>query len=236
MMDASIIIPALNEEKYIERCLKSLREQDYSGKYEIIVGDGQSTDKTVKIAERYADKVVSEPTPTIAAGRQKATEFAKGDILVSTDADVITPKDWLREVMSNFQDKDVVGMHGNILPYDGNWLDKQWCLDFFPPYSRLMIKLKRPSPPGSNFAMRRKVFKKVGGFNTKLVTGEDVDLAKRIQRHGKFTFNPKAIVYVSSRRLRHWGYKRYILFHAINAFNLHFSPKRHGKMSYNPER
>ena len=53
----SIIIPTLNEEKYIERCLKSLKNQSFRN-FEIIVSDSYSTDDTVKIAKKYGAKVV----------------------------------------------------------------------------------------------------------------------------------------------------------------------------------
>ena len=52
-MDISVIIPTYNEEKYVGTCLRSLSNQDYQGKYEIIISDGSSTDRTVEIARRY---------------------------------------------------------------------------------------------------------------------------------------------------------------------------------------
>ncbi len=58
-MKVSVVIPAYNEEKYIEDCLAAIEEQKDS-KVEIIVVDNKSTDCTGEIAERYADKVVRE--------------------------------------------------------------------------------------------------------------------------------------------------------------------------------
>jgi len=49
----SVVIPALNEEKYLPDCLKSLRNQDYTGTYEIIIADNGSTDNTVRIAQDF---------------------------------------------------------------------------------------------------------------------------------------------------------------------------------------
>ena len=85
----SIIIPTLNEEKYIENTLKALKNQDYNGKYEIIVADGMSKDRTVKIAQKYADKVIKVKKPGISAGRNAGAGIAKGGIFLFIDADTI---------------------------------------------------------------------------------------------------------------------------------------------------
>ncbi|HTX43149.1 MAG TPA: glycosyl transferase, partial [Methanocella sp.] len=51
---------------------------------------------------------------------------------------------------------------------------------------------------------------------TKLVTGEDVDLCNRIKSLGKFVYNPDAVVYVSTRRVREWGYLKMLSFYTSN--------------------
>ena len=209
-MDVSIIVPTFNEGKYIENCLKSLRNQDFKGSYEIIVSDSYSEDGTTEIARKYADKVVSTKKYTIALGRQAGAEISEGNILVFTDADVIAPPDWLRQLVSNFKNPEVVGVHGLIIPYDGRKFEKFFCKKFFPIYSELMVKFKHPSPHGSNMAVRRDVFFETNGFDINTITSEDVFLAYKIKEYGKFVFDEKAVNYVSVRRLRSWGYKKYI--------------------------
>jgi len=218
-MDLSVIIPALNEEKYIENCLKALKNQNFKGKYEIIVSDGGSKDRTVKIAKKYA-KIIVDKDRTIAAGRQKGVEVSKGKILVFTDADCRPSKRWLQEIIKPLNN-GAIGCHGTIIPYDGEEIEKKFCKNVFPKYSELMIKLKRPASPGSNFAVRREAFEAIGGFDTELVTGEDVDLAKRIAKIGKFVFNPKAIVYVSARRVKCWGKGKYIKYYLMDSIKSH---------------
>ncbi len=85
----SIIIPTKNEESVIEKTLTSLKN-NLSLPHEIIVTDGASTDKTVEIAKKYADKVVEHAGPerqTIAAGRNAGAAVAAGDFLAFMDAD-----------------------------------------------------------------------------------------------------------------------------------------------------
>jgi glycosyltransferase involved in cell wall biosynthesis len=60
-MFISVVVPALNEEKYVGKCLSSLRAQSYPRElYEIIVVDNASTDRTAEIARGFGVKVVYE--------------------------------------------------------------------------------------------------------------------------------------------------------------------------------
>ncbi len=220
-MNISVIIPTYNEEKYIETCLRSLECQDYPGNYEVIVSDGSSTDNTARIAERFADRVIVDRKDTIAYGRQAGSLAARYQVLAYTDADTFIPSDWLSNLASSLEDGRVVGAHGKLLPLDGNRLENDFCKYVLPPYSQLMVNINKPSVPGSNFAVRRKAFDRVGGFNTKLATGEDVDLCNRIKSLGKFIYNPDAVVYVSTRRVRKWGYLKMLSFYTSNTLRYH---------------
>lgn len=216
-MGISIIIPTYNEEKYIGTCLRSLECQDYPGNYEVIVSDGSSEDGTVAIAERLADRVIVDRKDTIAYGRQVGSQAARYQVLAYTDADTFIPSDWLSSLASSLEDRRVVGVHGKLLPLDGNRFENDFCEYVLSPYSQLMVNINKPSAPGSNFAVRKKAFNQVKGFNTKLVTAEDVDLCNRIKALGKFVYNPGAVVYVSTRRVREWGYLKMLSFYTSNA-------------------
>lgn len=231
----SIIIPALNEGKYLQKTILSIKKQKIGEDYEIIVADGGSKDNTVEIAKKYADRVVFEKKRTIAAGRQAGAKIAKGEILVFTDADVIAPSNWLSEITAPLVDRNCVGAHGLILPHDGNKIDKTFCTYFFPPYSKLMIALGNPSVPGSNFCVKKSVFNKVGGFDVNLVTGEDVDLAKKVLKYGDFVFNRNAVIYVSARRVKNWGYLKYIKHYLKDSIKIH-GLKKFSEKCYPPIR
>ena len=58
-------------------------------------------------------------------------------------------------------------------------------------------------------------------WGTKLITAEDVELCKRVKTLGRFFFNPNALVYVSTRRVRKWGYMRMVSFHVSNTLKIH---------------
>ncbi len=215
-MQVSIIIPTYNEEKRIERCLKAIVEQTYSGEVEIIISDAQSSDRTVEIAKKYTDSVYVFPKNTISAGRREGAKKANGDILVSTDADSVPDKNWIKEIVKAFDDQSVVCVHGNVFMLDANWFDDFSLKVVMPAYYRLFNLIGCPTGPGSNLAIRRTAYDQINGYDINLVTGEDLDLQRRAKKVGKVGFATKAIVYTSSRRLRSWGYVKFFLFHFGN--------------------
>lgn len=228
-MKVSVVVPALNEEKMIERTLKSIRAQDYPDKIELIVADGVSKDRTVKIARKYCDKVVVEKTRTIAAGRQKGTRASHGDIVLYTDADGWAHPDWVKETVKAFKDENVVVVFGMIIPENVSWLEEAFLKYsvFFAAGFLNFIGINYVY--GNNMAVRRSTFERVGGFDTFLVTGEDTDIVQRLRKHGKVVFAPKAVIRYSIRRIRKWGYWKYFAFHTINFFKTHISgePAKH---------
>jgi len=233
-MNISVVIPAYNEEKYIERCLKSLQHQQFDGNYEVIVSDDSSTDGTVQISEALADRVITHPKSTISRGRQIGADMARYDVLAFTDADTFITPNWLAHIASTLEDPQAAGVHGTLMPLDGTRFESHFCRYVLPPYSQFMAKINKPSVPGANFAVKKKAFRKVGGFNTRLYTGEDVELCNRIKSIGPIMFNPEALVYVSTRRIRKWGYMKTVSFHLSNTLRLH--ALGHGKTDYEPVR
>jgi glycosyltransferase involved in cell wall biosynthesis len=233
-VDVSIVVPTLNEEKYIEGCLKSLAAQQFKGEYEIIIADGVSDDRTVKIAGKYTDKIIMERNRTIAAGRQAGAMAATGDILVYTGADVVVPKNWLNEITAPFSDPRVVAVAGKPMPLDGNILEDLFCSIILDPAARLLALIGMVYVYGDNLAMRRSAFDRCGGFNVNLVTGEDTDVAKRIAQFGRVVYTTKAVAYGSMRRVRKWGYLYYLAYHTSNFFRTHLLGSSH--KGYEPVR
>lgn len=113
------MIPAYNESENIADCLNSLRVQ-IRPPDEVIVVDNESEDDTMEIARSFGVKVLSFPRPyqrhgNIGLVRQKGTEEANGDIVVSTDADTTHPEDWLQKIESLFvANPDLVLLGGPV--------------------------------------------------------------------------------------------------------------------------
>ncbi len=102
----SVIIPAFNEEKRLDKCLKSVQEQDYSkDDLEIILVDDESTDRTVEIARKYRARVIKNGTHNIERGKSIGLKHASHDFILLLDADNILPTDgWLRTGIQAFLD------------------------------------------------------------------------------------------------------------------------------------
>ena len=110
-MKASIIIPAYNNEKTIQECLRACKQQTVKP-LEIIVIDDGSTDRTMELAKSENVIVFSQKNSGPAKARNLGAEKSKGDILIFTDSDCVPEKNWLKEMLSPFKDKEVVGVQG----------------------------------------------------------------------------------------------------------------------------
>jgi len=97
----SVIIPVYNEEKYIEKCLHSLKKQSCKN-FELIVVNNNSTDRSAEIAKKFTKKVLNCKKQGISAARNYGAQKANGDILCFIDADAILDKDWISKVAKSF--------------------------------------------------------------------------------------------------------------------------------------
>lgn len=232
--EVSIVVPTYNEQKYIRRALEGLLSQRADFGYEVIVSDGNSTDSTAKIAREMGARVVFEPKRTIAAGRQKGFMEARGKIIVSSSADVHVKPGWLAKLVEPIRKGNCVAAAGPVIPKDGNLLEHAFAKGLLTPVARGLSKLGIPYVVGDNMAIRADVFRKVGGFDTDMVTAEDTYLIKKAGKYGKFRFVKDAPVFISMRRVREWGYPKYLLYHGSNFFKYHLTGKSHSK--YEPIR
>ena len=215
--DISVIIPALNEEKYLPRCLVSLSRQSRKEQFEIIVVDGGSTDRTVEVAKEYAHKVIEEPSP-VGTARNIGAKQAEGKILAFIDADTMACERWIEEIGRIFDSSpNAVGVTGPTLPYEGTRLDKLayhiatgWA-------QRFSLKLGRPHVAGFNCAYRKGAFFDAGGFDENRVLSEDVMLSLHMRHQGPILFNDEMIAYTSLRRIKKYGYPYLTTYYAINA-------------------
>ncbi|MDD4931198.1 MAG: glycosyltransferase family A protein [Candidatus Colwellbacteria bacterium] len=194
----SIIVPAYNEEHYIGRCLDSLNKQDYKGFMEVIVVNNASTDKTHEIAEGYGVRVIDETKKGISYALIRGCKEARGDIFVFTDADTFLPPEWISEINRKFtDDPDLSAIGGPYLFYDVDVAVNFFVRKFV---FRIYEKVASHILPCVNMAVRREIYDRAGGFNPDINWGQDIDLSKRLNNHGKVKFDREVTVITSFRR------------------------------------
>jgi len=194
-----VVIPAYNEADYLPDTLASLAQQDCPGGFEVIVVDNGSTDATAAVAERAGVRVLHQPQRGVCAARQLGTLAARGELVVSTDADTVHPPGWLRRLSAQFDD-GVVAVAGPC-----RYTDPPWWAAVFPPlyFSALALGYSMTGRVGyvtaTNLAFRRDEFP---GYDTALTQGGDeVDLLRRLRRRGHVAWDAGNPVLTSSRRM-----------------------------------
>ncbi len=227
-VEISVVIPAYNEEKYLGQTLEALNAQTFKN-FETIVVDGGSKDRTRAIAKRYGAKVIAQKSKTVGGARNDGARVAKGDLIFFTNADTAPSSGLLRLYHDLFRDKRIVAASGPLLPLEKTTLFIRFGYRFASVYlAKFAYLIGSPSMTGSNMAVRRSAFRKSGGFDTSLVTYEDLDLTLRLKKHGKVVFHDLAKVKTSTRRIVAWGVPRYIYFNAMNVAKYNFTRKAHG--------
>jgi len=200
----SVIVPVFNGEATIEQCVKSFLVQDYpQERYEIIVVNNNSTDRSVEIVRQNPVVLLDEKKQGPAAARNRGLARVRGEIVAFIDADCFAETRWLRELVKPFSDPAVGGVGGAIgsasrataverYADDRGILNHSLSSPFFLPY---LVT--------ANAAFRKELIDSVGGFdeNFTKAAGEDVDLSWRIQLNTPctFVFAEKAVVYHKHR-------------------------------------
>ena len=232
----SVLIPARNEEKNIARILACLLAQDYrSNLMEVLVIDDHSTDATASIVEKYisrhpgrdikliiCDESIGSKKQALSLGVNKA----KGDLILTTDADCIVGGRWISSFVKNYENTSAALISGPV-----TYLNRPGFFNAFQSLEFLGLVASGAGAMGAGFpfmcngaalAYEKDTFKKVGGYegNQKYASGDDVFLLHKIlkklgKKRVEFLKDPEALVYTYgqnnlksflSQRLR-WGSK-----------------------------
>lgn len=201
----SIVIPALNEEKLLPDCLRSLRNQEYRGDFEIIVVDNGSTDRTADIARDYGARVIrADGERNVFYARQVGANAARGDIIAQADADSIYPKDWLKRI------SDRLAAHPEAVAVAGRFFYREkFIWSWFELVFRHLINLLtvtffgRPFfISGATFAFRRRTFVSLDGYKDLIYSADQYGIASRLGQFGKILYDKGLYVLTSSRSVQ----------------------------------
>lgn len=218
----SIVIPTRNEEKILGTTLVGLKAK-LTIPHEIIVSDGKSTDKTIEIARRFIEKVVTyEGTErqTIAAGRNAGAKAAQGEFIAFMDADcrLEDPDRSFAMALGEFsKDPRLVAQAAwiKVFPERQTFSDKIFW-NLMNNSFRLSNILGKGAAGGELQIIRKSAFISVGGYNERLVASEDVDMFRRLSKIGKVRTNPKLVVFHSGRHGHAWGWPKMLSMWFLN--------------------
>ncbi|MFN3134008.1 MAG: glycosyltransferase [Candidatus Kryptonium sp.] len=223
----SVVIPTLNEEKtllWAEKTFTNEIKQNYN--VEVIISDGGSTDNTIEIAKRFADKIVLNELgkkQTIGSGRNLGALNSNGEILVFLNADArINDIDTFFKLCNNLMKMPQVvalSFEVEVYPDEETFKDKifHWFLNkFFAFLNVIGLGMGR----GECHVIKREAFFNINGYNDKLVAGEDFELYVRLRRLGKIINVYGVKIYESPRRYRKYGYLRTLVLWFFNSVSI----------------
>jgi glycosyltransferase involved in cell wall biosynthesis len=175
----SVIIPTYNEERFIRRCLDSIRAQRVAAdRVEIVIVDNGSTDRTVAICQEYTDRILSHPELRVGAMRNQGAATATGQVLAFLDADCIADDGWLAAAEASLGEGSCVTGDSYDIPSNPHWIERAWFAQEH--RGRRITNLI----PAGNMIVPRELFLRLGGFNEQLVAGEDAEFCQRAARIG----------------------------------------------------
>jgi glycosyltransferase involved in cell wall biosynthesis len=213
-MLVSIIIITLNEADYLEESIKKARlaARLPTGKLlsiEIIVSDGGSTDGTIEIAKKLADKVIIGPK-----GRylqfNKAANQARGEILLFLHADTFLPEGAIVRINYILRNPTILG--GGFKKY-WNWnpmIKRSSFLKFaafwWQGIGNWLVRLLRTFPGDNAIFVRKSIYEELQGFRPLWIC-EDFDFSHRLKKYGKERFiYIRSAVLTSTRRYEKYGF------------------------------
>lgn len=217
----SVIIPTLNEEKYLPGLLSSLVLQT-SKEFEIIISDGKSDDNIIEKALEFKDrlslKVYNSERRNLAHQRNLGAKKAKGDYLIFLDADCRFEANFIELILEKITKTDTDVIIPVILwdtekPF---WRAHAAFQNFFAPFTRFSNK---PLGNGSAAVIRKALFEKIGGYDESLFTYEDQYILQLAKQNGAKFYYPKNLkIYSSIRRIERWGAINYFYNNILAGF------------------
>jgi lipopolysaccharide/colanic/teichoic acid biosynthesis glycosyltransferase/GT2 family glycosyltransferase len=194
-----VIVPAYNAEATLGDCLAALQVQSLSrDRYEVIVVDDGSTDRTAEVARRRGVRLIRQPNAGPAAARNRGVQAARGDILLFTDADCAPAADWIERMTEPFRTPEVAGAKGVYRTRQKEVVARFVQLEYEDKYARMSRHDRIDFVDTYSAAYRRHVFLANSGFDTIFPTSsvEDQEFSFRLAQKGyRLVFVPRARVY-----------------------------------------
>lgn len=178
----SVILPAYNEEDFLDGTLKNLQLAMASipARGEVIVVDNNSTDNTKKVAMANGAMVIFEPVRQIARARNSGARAAAGSFLIFLDADTMLSPQLLNQALAMLAGDKCCG-GGTLLRYD---TQLPFLADRLVTCWNLISRTCKFAAGSFVFCLAR-AFHDIGGFDEQVYAGEEVIFSRKLQSWGK---------------------------------------------------
>lgn len=187
IMKVTAILPTYNNEKTIEKCLKSILNQSYKDLDIIVVDDG-STDNTVKILRRFKSiKIIEKEHTHRPKNLNIGIKKAKGEIIFIVETDGYYEKNYLKKCLKYFKDKNIAGTIGKLYCTRPNE-------NFWRRVRDLEFKVRfKDYKPFTAWIYKKKILEEVGGYDEDLYVHDDFILGRKMKQKGyRFAWVPEA--------------------------------------------
>lgn len=204
----SIIIPTLNEEKYLPRLLRGIKRQTYTD-FEVIIIDGSSKDGTVAVARSFHSfpmQIRTIADSNVSLQRNRGAQIAKGDYLVFLDADSTIRPTFLSKLAQYQAKNNGIVFIPSIYPNDSSYSFDRLSVQFVNAIVHYSQYTSRPFSNGGNIIIERTFFHMIGGFKEQVKMSEDHALVQAANSWGvRAKFLDTVHVGISFRRMKREG-------------------------------
>jgi len=203
--EISVILPVLNEEKYLEDAVNAILAQNYDGKVEVILAIAPSHDLTMEIAEKLRAKddrvvLVENPTGRTAAGLNRAIAASRYSIIVRVDGHSNIPKNYCQLVSEILETTGAVNVGGVMAAEGRSLFEKSVARAMRSPLGVGASRFHTGGGAGETDtvylgAFRKEALLAVGGFDERFTRAQDWELNFRLRQAGGIVyFDPRLVV------------------------------------------
>lgn len=206
----SVIIPVLNEERFLTQSVQAILNQDYSGQLEIILALGPSKDQTNKIAQELEKdsrvKLVENPSGRTASALNNAIKKSNFEIIVRLDGHAIVDSNYIKNAVSTLLETDADNVGGLMQAQGTNTFEKSVAAAMTSKFGVGNAAFHVGGKAGEADTVYLGTFKKsalirVGYFDESFIRAQDWEMNYRIRKTGgKIWFNPDLVVTYRPRK------------------------------------
>ena len=239
----SVVIPLYNKERAIINTLQSVLAQTYTD-YEIIIVDDGSTDNSLNVVRKRISeleneriRVIHKENGGVSSARNCGIKEAKGEYIALLDGDDLWEPNYLEEqikLMHDFPDAGMWGVNTAFIKYGKCWKWQQGMGDGFRGYVENYFGTSHNDLfCSSSVVIRKDVFEKVGYFDERISSSEDLDMWYRIILKYPVVFYDKVLVYYNQDAENRVAYDTAVRFPLTKDIKYYFD-KYNGEFDSNP--